>query len=69
MVPLTISTIKPYYFNLSPTSDATVNPRYLGKRGAQIQGEYRYLNESYSGTNNLEYLSLVKFLVKDIMSY
>jgi len=59
----------PYYFNLSPTSDATLTPRYLGKRGAQIQGEYRYLNESYSGTNNLEYLPSDKASDKDNRYY
>jgi len=47
----------PYYFNLSPTSDATVTPRYFGKRGLQVEGEYRYLDKSYSGTSNLEYLN------------
>ena len=47
----------PYYFNLSPTSDATITPRYFGKRGLQMQGEYRYLNKTYSGTNNLEYMN------------
>jgi LPS-assembly protein len=46
----------PYYFNLSPTSDATITPRYLGKRGFQMQGEYRYLDKTYSGTSNLEYM-------------
>ena len=47
----------PYYFNLSPTSDATVTPRYFGKRGLQVEGEYRYLDKKYSGTSNLEYLN------------
>lgn len=47
----------PYYFNLSPTSDATLTPRYFGKRGLQMQGEYRYLNKNYSGTSNLEYMN------------
>lgn len=47
----------PYYFNLSPTSDATVTPRYFGKRGLQIEGEYRYLNTNYFGTSNLEYMN------------
>jgi LPS-assembly protein len=47
----------PYYFNLSPTSDATLTPRYLGKRGFQMQGEYRYLDKSYSGTSNLEFMN------------
>jgi LPS-assembly protein len=47
----------PYYFNLSPTSDATLTPRYFGKRGLQVQGEYRYLDKNYSGTTNLEHIS------------
>ena len=47
----------PYYFNLSPTSDATLTPRYLGKRGFQMQGEYRYLDKNYSGTSNLEFMN------------
>ena len=47
----------PYYFNLSPTSDATLTPRYLGKRGFQMQGEYRYLDANYSGTSNLEIMN------------
>jgi len=47
----------PYYFNLSPTSDATLTPRYLGKRGFQMQGEYRYLNKNYYGTSNLEFMN------------
>jgi LPS-assembly protein len=46
----------PYYFNLSPNSDATLTPRYFGKRGMQLAGEYRYLEKNYSGSTNLEYL-------------
>lgn len=46
----------PYYWNISPNLDATLAARYLSKRGTQMQGEMRYLGESYSGTNNIEYL-------------
>jgi len=46
----------PYYFNLSPTSDATLTPRYFGKRGMQIAGEYRYLEKNYFGSTDLEYM-------------
>ena len=46
----------PYYFNLSPTSDATLTPRYFGKRGLQVQGEYRYLDKNYSGTSSFEHM-------------
>ncbi len=46
----------PFYWNISPENDATITPRYLSKRGMQMQGEYRYLDPKYSGTASLEYL-------------
>ena len=49
----------PYYFNLSPTHDATITTRSMEKRGVQFGGEYRYLSENYNGT------SLVQFLHED----
>ena len=49
-------TLIPYYFNISPNMDATIGTRYLSKRGVQLQGEFRYLTEKYSGLNNVEYL-------------
>ena len=49
-------TLIPYYINIAPNMDATVATRYLSKRGVQLQGEFRYLNEKYSGINSLEYL-------------
>jgi LPS-assembly protein len=33
----------PYYFNIAPNMDATLGVRAMEKRGAQLQGEYRYL--------------------------
>ena len=47
----------PYYVNISPNLDATIASRLLTKRGLQVQGEVRYLEESYSGIANLEYLA------------
>jgi LPS-assembly protein len=49
-------TLIPYYINIAPNMDATVGTRYLSKRGLQLQGEFRYLDEQYSGINSLEYL-------------
>ncbi len=46
----------PYYWNISPNKDATLAARYLGKRGIQLQGEFRYLFENYSGIASAEYL-------------
>lgn len=47
----------PYYFNLSPSRDLTLTPRYFSKRGTQLGGEFRYLGESYSGTLTGTYLN------------
>ncbi len=47
----------PYYFNIAPNQDATLTPRYLGKRGLQIGGQYRYLNDNSAGEANVEFLN------------
>src|SRR5690606_4141205 len=39
----------PYYFNLAPNYDLTLQPRYLSKRGPQLGAEFRYLGRSYQG--------------------
>lgn len=46
----------PYYWNISPNMDATLAARELSKRGLQWQGEFRYLDEKYSGIDSVEYL-------------
>jgi LPS-assembly protein len=46
----------PYYWNIAPNVDATLATRALSKRGIQLQGEFRYLQDNFSGTSNLEYL-------------
>ncbi|WP_054416441.1 LPS-assembly protein LptD [Achromobacter ruhlandii] len=40
----------PYYLNLAPNYDATIQPRYFSKRGMQLGGEFRYLGASYAGS-------------------
>ena len=46
----------PFYWNISPNMDATLATRVLSRRGVQLQGEFRYLEENFSGIDNLEYL-------------
>ncbi len=46
----------PYYWNIAPNRDATLTPHYMSKRGVQLQSEYRYLSENYSGTANVDVL-------------
>lgn len=48
--------LTPFYWNIAPNMDATFAVRALSKRGVQLQGEFRYLEENFSGTNNIEYL-------------
>lgn len=42
--------ILPYYINLAPNYDATVNFRPMSKRGLQLGSEFRYLGESFQGS-------------------
>jgi LPS-assembly protein len=50
----------PYYWNIAPNMDATIEPRILSKRGVQFGGDFRYVNEAYgggySGKTTVEYL-------------
>lgn len=39
----------PYYINLAPNYDATLVPRYLGERGLQFSGQFRYLFRHHIG--------------------
>lgn len=48
--------LAPFYWNISPNMDATLSLRELSKRGLQYQGEFRYLEENFSGIDNIEYL-------------
>ena len=47
----------PYYWNIAPNMDATLTAREMSNRGIQLQGEFRYLEENFSGKNALEYLA------------
>jgi LPS-assembly protein len=40
---------QPIYLNLAPNYDATLNPRYMSKRGASLGGEFRWLYPQGSG--------------------
>ena len=46
----------PFYWNISPDMDATLTTRTLSRRGVQLQGEFRYFEDTFSGIDNLEYL-------------
>uniref|UniRef100_A0ABX1PQA3 LPS-assembly protein LptD n=1 Tax=Aromatoleum anaerobium TaxID=182180 RepID=A0ABX1PQA3_9RHOO len=46
----------PYYWNLAPNYDATFAPRFMGRRGVQLGGEFRYLTPGYRGESRVEWL-------------
>jgi LPS-assembly protein len=47
----------PFYWNIAENYDATITPRYMSKRGTQLQTEFRYLIDQQSGKIDLEYLN------------
>ena len=47
----------PYYWNIAPNYDATITPRVMTKRGAQIGAEFRYLTDTYRGILDGDFLS------------
>jgi LPS-assembly protein len=46
----------PYYFNIAPNMDLTVLGRYMQKRGAQVNGDFRFMNEHSVGQFKMEVL-------------
>jgi LPS-assembly protein len=46
----------PFYWNIAENYDATITPRYMSKRGLQLQTEFRYLMDQQSGKIDIEYL-------------
>lgn len=44
-----VQLITPAYLDLAPNYDATIYPRYMGKSGVMIGGEFRYLQPGYTG--------------------
>lgn len=47
---------QPIYFNLAPNYDATLNPRYMSKRGGALGGEFRWLYSRGSGEVSGNYM-------------
>ncbi|MDD5179660.1 MAG: LPS-assembly protein LptD [Gallionellaceae bacterium] len=46
----------PYYLNIAPNLDATLEPRVMVKRGLLLGNELRYLEPTYSGEAHLDVL-------------
>jgi len=48
---------QPVYWNIAQNMDATISPRVMAKRGTLWNGEYRYLEPSYKGTMQGQFLA------------
>lgn len=60
---------QPFYWNIAPHMDATISPRVMSKRGLLWTGEYRYLQPTYSGSLQGQYLPDDKIEKKRRSSY
>jgi len=60
---------QPYYLNIAPNRDATIAPTLMTKRGLNLAGEYRYLENDYSGRVSASILPGDKLRNRDRWSY
>jgi LPS-assembly protein len=49
--------VVPWYWNIAPNQDAIIAPRYLKRRGMQLDAQYRYLTQSTDGVFDINYLN------------
>ena len=47
---------QPLYWNIAPQMDMTLTPRFMSKRGAMLQNEFRYLGKAYTGKIQADFL-------------
>lgn len=47
----------PYYVNLRPNYDLTLEPRYMSQRGTQVRSDFRYLLPNSQGEFGFEHLA------------
>lgn len=48
--------IAPWYWNIAPNQDATITPRPINRRGLLLGANYRYLQPSFKGVIDAEFL-------------
>jgi LPS-assembly protein len=52
--------VVPYYWNIAPNRDATITPTLMTARGVDYGGEFRYLESTYSGSVQANYMPVDK---------
>lgn len=60
---------QPWYWNIAPNMDATIAPRWIERRGVQLNTEFRYLNHNYNGQITNQYLPNDKIYRDDRYAY
>ncbi|WP_198970738.1 LPS-assembly protein LptD [Xylophilus sp. ASV27] len=56
---------QPYYWNIAPNRDATLYPTLMSKRGVNLGGEFRYLENDYRGQIRADYMPRDKLRERD----
>ncbi|XAH26342.1 LPS-assembly protein LptD [Xylophilus sp. GW821-FHT01B05] len=56
---------QPYYWNIAPNRDATLYPTVMSKRGVDLGGEFRYLENDYRGQIRADYMPNDKLRDRD----
>ena len=46
----------PFYWNIAPNQDATIEPRYFTKRGLMISGDYRFMTQKTRGNLDFDWM-------------
>jgi LPS-assembly protein len=59
----------PWYWNIAPNQDATLEPRYFSKRGFSLNGEYRFMTPRTVGSINFDYMPHDKVTNEDRYHY
>ncbi len=47
----------PYYWNIAPNRDVTWMPTIMARRGVDLAGEFRYMENDYNGRINANYMA------------
>ena len=60
---------QPYYWNIAPNRDATLSSTLMTKRGVNLGAEFRYLEPTYQGKLQLDYMPGDRLRDRDRWSY
>ncbi|MDO5625628.1 MAG: LPS assembly protein LptD [Pseudomonadota bacterium] len=59
----------PYYWNIAPNRDATFSPELMVRRGVNLGGQFRYLENNYAGRVDAHYMPNDRLRERDRWGY